>query len=251
MRVWTVLRATNLTNAFPLASPGRVPSSVSGTPAVSGVTRPISTSNCRSAWSAMTCSIACSLWMSTMPSPDRSAATRTLARLRPILSWMTCSIWPKSVVTSKLKRLRELGHLRLGLAHLQLGVVLLDLLADLGELAAGVLDLGEVVVVGRLVQLELAFVLGQFLLGLLQFEGELRGRLAIAGVRYALIFASRFVTCALSFCTWRETRSTSARYCSSPLRPSCSCATARSYSYCICAIGSAVQKRLASLLILR
>jgi hypothetical protein len=81
------------------------PSSLSSafTPAVSGVTIPISISNSRSAVSAIACSTASSRLMSSSPSPDRSAATRTFARLRPILSWITSSIWPKSVVTSKLK----------------------------------------------------------------------------------------------------------------------------------------------------
>ena len=51
--------------------------------------------------------------------------------------------------------LRELGDLGLGLAHLQLGVVLGDLLADLDQLLVRVLDLLEVVPVGRLVQREL------------------------------------------------------------------------------------------------
>ena len=82
--------------------------------------------------------------------------------------------------------LGQLGHLGLGPAHLQLGVVLGDLLADLGQLAAGVLDLGEVVVVGLLVHLELGLVLGQVLLGLLQLQGELGRRLAVAGLQVGL-----------------------------------------------------------------
>src|SRR5262249_23149572 len=65
----------------------------------------------------------------------------------------------------------------------------------------------------------------------------------------ALIFASRLATCDLSPATWRETRSTMARYCSSPSRPDLSCSTAVSYSYCIWAMGSAVQKKLATLFI--
>src|SRR6266545_2881362 len=68
-------------------------------------------------------------------------------------------------------------------------------------------------------------------------------------LRYALVSASSFCTCERFAETWRVTRSTSPRYCSSPSRPSFSCSTARSYSYCICAIGSASQKRFATLLI--
>jgi len=68
-------------------------------------------------------------------------------------------------------------------------------------------------------------------------------------LRYAFVSASSFLTCALFAETWRVTRSTRPRYCSRPRRPSLSCSTARSYSYCICAIGSASQKILAILLI--
>jgi hypothetical protein len=50
-------------------------------------------------------------------------------------------------MTSKWKSEGEFGHLGLGPAHLQLDVVFLDLLAERRQLAAGVLDLGEVAVV--------------------------------------------------------------------------------------------------------
>src|SRR6185295_13450497 len=67
--------------------------------------------------------------------------------------------------------------------------------------------------------------------------------------KYAFVSASSFCTCERFAETWRVTRSTSPRYCSRPPRPSLSCSTARSYSYRICATGSASQNRLATLLI--
>ena len=55
----------------------------------------------------------------------------------------------------------QFGHFGLGPAHLQLGIVFLNLLAHIGQFLGRVLDLGDVVVVGLFVELELAFVLGQ------------------------------------------------------------------------------------------
>ena len=55
----------------------------------------------RSASSAIVFSTAISRLMSSTPSPERSAATRTRPRFRSIWSWMICSAWPKSVVTLK------------------------------------------------------------------------------------------------------------------------------------------------------
>ena len=82
--------------------------------------------------------------------------------------------------------LRELGDLRFGGAHLQLGVVLLDLLAHFDQLAVGMLNLLEVVAVRGLVHLELLLVGGQFFLGLLQLERELRRGRPIAGPQVGL-----------------------------------------------------------------
>ena len=48
------------------------------------------------------------------------------------------------------------------------------------------LDLRDVVAVGRLVKFELGLVLRELLLGLLEFEGKLRRRLALAGLEVGL-----------------------------------------------------------------
>ena len=85
-----------------------------------------------------------------------------------------------------LKALGQSGDFGFGGAHLQFGVVLLDLLAHLTQLVAGVLDLLEIVLVGGLVHLELLFMLRQFLLGLLQLQCELGGGFAIARLEISL-----------------------------------------------------------------
>ena len=51
---------------------------------------------------------------------------------------------------------------------------------EVGEFLGGVLDLGDVVVVRRLVQRELGLVLREFFLRLLQFQGKSRRRLPLA-----------------------------------------------------------------------
>ena len=111
---------------------------------------------------------------------------------------------------------RELGDLRFGGAHLQLGVVFLDLLAQLDQLFVRVLDLLQVVAVGRLVHLELLLVGGQLLFGLLQLERELRRRGAIAGLQVGLGLGLELLHVRPVGRTWRVTRSTSPRYCSRP-----------------------------------
>ena len=81
---------------------------------------------------------------------------------------------------------RQFGKLGFGAAHLQLGVVLLDLSLQLLELLHGMLDLRDVVAVGRLVELELGFVLRELLLRFLELEGELRRCLPLAGLEIGL-----------------------------------------------------------------
>ena len=163
-----------------------------------------------------------------MPSPERSAATRAFARLRLILSPITCSIWPKSVVTSKLKLVASLAisaSARLIFSSASYLVILCRTSASFFD---GVLDLREVVLVGLLVHLELAFVLGQFLLGLLQLQREAGGRLAVAGAEIGLDLGLELGDAGLvARATCRLTRSTRARYCSSPSRPSLIWATAQ------------------------
>src|SRR5262249_22361899 len=85
-------------------------------------------------------------------------------------------------------------------------------------------------------------------LALVSWSAMLPAVVRSPALRYALACAVSLATWASPSLTWRLTRSTSARYCSRPCRPSLSCSTARSYSYCIWAIGSASQKKLASLL---
>ena len=102
------------------------------------------------------------------------------------MSWITCSIWPKSVVTSKLKSWASLAISASARLIFSSASYLGILSRICGQLAAGVLDLGEVVVVGLLVHLELALVLRQVLLGLLQLQGELGRRLAVAGLQVGL-----------------------------------------------------------------
>ena len=80
----------------------------------------------------------------------------------------------------------ELGQFCFGTGELQLGIILLDLLLEVGQLLRGVLDLGDVVAVGRLVELELFFVFGKFLLGPLQFEGKLCRRVALTRLEVGL-----------------------------------------------------------------
>ena len=63
---------------------------------------------------------------------------------------------------------------------------LVNLLAQLDQLFVGVLNLLQVVAVGRFVQLELLLVGGELLFGLLQLERELRGGGAIAGLEIRL-----------------------------------------------------------------
>ena len=76
---------------------------------------------------------------------------------------MTCSIWPKSVVTSKLKSVASLAISASARLIFNSASYFWIFVADVGELARGVLDLGDVVVVGLFVHLELALVLGQVL----------------------------------------------------------------------------------------
>ncbi len=89
----------------------------------------------------------------------------------------------RDVEVEGLGELRELG---LGAGHLEVGLVLLDLLADRGELLARVLDLLDVVAVGLLVQAELLLVLGELLLDLLQIDRELAGGVAVVGLEVGL-----------------------------------------------------------------
>jgi hypothetical protein len=110
-----------------------------------------------------------------------------------------------------------------------------------------VLDLLEVVLVRALVHGELLPVLLELALGLLQLERELGGGLAVAGLEVGLGLGLELAGVGLALLDLAATRSTSPRYCSRPTRPSLSCSTALSYSYCIWAIGSASQKKLASL----
>jgi len=80
----------------------------------------------------------------------------------------------------------DLGDLRFGRGHLEVGVVALDLVAHLGELLVGVLDLLEIVLVRLLVHLELLLVGRQIGFGLLQLHGELRRRDTVAGLQVGL-----------------------------------------------------------------
>ncbi len=79
--------------------------------------------------------------------------------------------------------LGQLGHLGLGPAHLEIGIVLLDFRLQIGQLAAGVFDLHEVIVVGLLVHFELALVLFQLLLGFLELEREFAGCVSVAALQ--------------------------------------------------------------------
>jgi len=75
---------------------------------------------------------------------------------------------------------------RLRRRHLEIGVVVLDLLADLGELLVGVLDFLEVILVSLLVHFELLLILHEIGFGLLELQRELAGRVAVARLEVGL-----------------------------------------------------------------
>lgn len=142
------------------------------TPAVSGVTRPIWTSKSLRACSARADSMACSrldLFDPFARQVGRHAGFATVQGDLVVDYLFDLAEVGRDV---EVEACGQLGHFRLGPAHLQLSVVFGDLGAHIAKLFAGVLDLREIVVVRRLVQLELSFVFGELLLGLLQLQGE-------------------------------------------------------------------------------
>ncbi len=114
-------------------------------------------SNSRNALSAMAFSTATSRWISSTPSPERSAATRTLRAILVDLVLQHLLGLAEVGRDVEMELVRQGRHLGLGTAHLELGVVRGDLVLHIVKLLDRALNFQKVILVCLFMKSRAAF----------------------------------------------------------------------------------------------